>query len=302
MMFKLYSICIKFATPRNDMTTLQDKYNRTPEQIRLHYETEKRLAQRLRQSTKTERQHLYSEVYDELYRTITFEPLVERSKNAEAQAWVANYRMDLLRPFLSPEKTYGEVGPGDCCVALAVQPLVKKVYAIDVSAEISKSVTFPENFELVLFDGCNIPLPDNSLDVAYSNQVIEHLHPDDAADQIKSIYQKVAPGGYFICITPNRLSGPHDISQYFDEVATCFHLKEYTTTELYHVLRDAGFQRVWLYKSRKTQNIKIPLNGVTLPIISLLESVTDLLPFALKRKVASLPLLFRSITLVSQKR
>jgi hypothetical protein len=47
---------------QKSMTTTKDKYNRTSEQIRLHYETEKRLAQRLKQSTKDERQHLYSEV------------------------------------------------------------------------------------------------------------------------------------------------------------------------------------------------------------------------------------------------
>ena len=45
-----------------------------------------------------------------------------------------------------------------------------------------------------------------------------------------------APGpdgvGVYICITPNRVSGPHDVSRGFDEVATGFHMHEYTGREI----------------------------------------------------------------------
>ncbi|MDB9315915.1 class I SAM-dependent methyltransferase [Spirulina sp. CS-785/01] len=283
------------------MTTLQDKYNRTEAQIRHHYEVEKELANRLRNSTKEERKHLYNDVYDELYQKIPHEPLVERTNNPEAQAWVANQRLELLGEFLAPDKTYGEIGPGDCCVSLAVTQYVKQVYAIDVSQEISKKVKTPDNFKLVLFDGCNIPLPENSLDIVYSNQVIEHLHPEDALDQITSIFQVLALGGFLICITPHRLSGPHDISQFFDQVATCFHLKEYSIKELYQVLYKAGFGKIWLYKSYKKTHFKLPLNPLTLTLVGAVEGIVGSLPFKLKRKVARLPLLFRGITMVAQK-
>lgn len=61
---------------------------------------------------------------------------------------------------------------------------------------------------------------------------MEHLHPDDAYEQLQEIYNALIPGGIYICITPNRLSGPHDVSQYFDSIATGFHPKEYTTVEM----------------------------------------------------------------------
>ena len=48
----------------------------------------------------------------------------------------------------------------------------------------------------------------------------------------------------YVCITPNRVSGPHDISKYFDDVATGFHLKEYTFRELRRLFEDIGFSRV----------------------------------------------------------
>ena len=70
---------------------------------------------------------------------------------------------------------------------------------------------------------------------------MEHLHPDDAVDQLKNIYNALVNGGKYICITPNRLTGPHDISKYFDNVATGFHLKEYTVTELSGLFREVGF-------------------------------------------------------------
>jgi predicted SAM-dependent methyltransferase len=51
---------------------------------------------------------------------------------------------------------------------------------------------------------------------------MEHLHPDDAFEQLKQIYTALTPGGLYICTTPNRLTGPHDVSKYFDETAAGF--------------------------------------------------------------------------------
>ena len=105
---------------------------------------------------------------------------------------------------------------------------MRQVYALDVSAEITSRVSLPSNFKLILSDGTSVPLPPESVDVAYSNQLMEHLHPDDALEQLQGIWRALRPGGVYICLTPNRVNGPHDISQYFDSVATGFHLKEYT--------------------------------------------------------------------------
>ena len=55
------------------------------------------------------------------------------------------------------------------------------VYAVEVSEEITGNLAFPRNVRLLLSDGTSIPVPDASVAVAYSNQLMEHLHPDDAA-------------------------------------------------------------------------------------------------------------------------
>ena len=61
------------------------------------------------------------------------------------------------------------------------------------------------NFELIISDGISIPVPAGSIDFAYSNQLMEHLHPDDAESQLENVFTALRPGGAYLCITPNRL-------------------------------------------------------------------------------------------------
>jgi SAM-dependent methyltransferase len=166
---------------------------------------------------------------------------------------------------------------------------VKKVYAIDVSEHIMKNEAFAENLELIISDGCSIPVPENSINVAYSDQLMEHLHPDDAHQQLQNIYKALSPDGIYICITPNRLHGPHDVSKYFDNIATGFHIKEYTVTELCDLFRRVGFIDINSYIGGKGIYIKFPLF-----ITKLIEKFLSLLKFPLRRKIAY-TLIFRKL-------
>jgi SAM-dependent methyltransferase len=280
----------------------QDKYKRTPEQLREHYELEKKLASKLRNSSKQERKELYTAVYDELYGgKIQHLPQLWRKANPDAITWVVNQRMHLLKRFLKKDMTFLEVGPGDCTTSFEVAKYVKKVYAVDVSNEITKSTEIPQNFELVIGDGCNIPVKENSIDIVYSHQLMEHLHPDDAFEQLENIYKALAPGGIYICITPNRLSGPHDISRFFDDIATCFHLKEYTVTELYDLFRKAGFSKVKWVKSKQNVFLKFPLFPPLTTLLKGSEQILSYLPRSACRNIANTPLLFRGMTIIGQK-
>lgn len=226
------------------MTSNPDKsLSRTPEQLKKHYEIEKELAARLRNASVEERRVLYSAVYDELYRRVPDHPQLTRKTSNEEKSRNTAAQMKLLRRYLSTDTTFLEVGPGDCALSLEVARHVKQVYAVDVSDEITKGPAAPDNFRLVLSDGSSIPVPPNSVNVAYSNQLMEHLHPADAMVQLRGIYNALANTGIYICITPNRLTGPHDISSYFDATATGFHLKEYTVSELTNLFRQAGFSK-----------------------------------------------------------
>jgi len=258
--------------------------SRTPEQLREHYEIEKELASRLRDASRQERRHLYSSVYDELYRRVTHHPQLTRKTSPEQRAAAVSKQMNILSRFLDKECTFLEVGPGDCALSLEVSKLAKQVYSVDVSDEITKGLTPPQNFRLILSDGCSIPVPPNSVNVAYSNQLMEHLHPDDAFEQLQNIYHALIPGGVYICITPNRLGGPHDISKHFDTVATGFHLKEYTVSELSHSFQQVGFSKVSIAGAKG-----IWTNIPVFPAV-LCERLLCALPYSFRKSIAgSLP-------------
>lgn len=220
---------------------------RTIEQLQQHYEIEKAFAMRLRNSSKEERKHLYNTLYNDLNRLAHSNNLELNEPNSKNQVTKIDDRMSLLKRFLSQETVFLEIGPGDCQLSIQITDYVHKVIALDVSIGYIGSELLPENFELRVFDGCKIPVPDNSISLAYSDQVMEHLHPDDAFDQLKDVHRVLISGGKYICITPNALTGPHDISKYFSRTPTGFHMKEYTFKELRDLFHKAGFSIINSY-------------------------------------------------------
>lgn len=254
---------------------------RSPEQIRHHYELERELADRLRRAEAPTRRRLYTQVYNELYARVPdiphLTPAASQTRNADVAGLV-----EFLRPFLSKARTFMEIGPGDFKLSMAVSKLVSKVYAVDVTDEVVGNVALPPSVEFVLTDGFDIAVPSGVVDVAFSDQVVEHLHPDDAAAQLCAIHATLAPGGKYICITPNRLYGPHDVSQYFDSVATGLHLKEYTVSEVADLFRACGFSRVEAFTITDSREVK----KVSLPAVSIIEHSLDRLPLKLKRGLA----------------
>ncbi len=254
---------------------------RTTEQLREHYLIERELAGRLRNASREERRLLYSTLYDELYRRVPLHPQLTRKSSPQEIKAAVSSQMKLLKPFLSEDITFLEAGPGDCALSFEVAKRVKQVYAVDVSDEITKSSKQPPNFHLILSDGSSVPLPPNCVDVAYSNQLMEHLHPDDAREQLENIYSVLIPGAKYICITPNRLGGPYDISRDYDEVATGFHLREYSTRELSGLFRKVGFTRVRVILGAKGVYIRVPIYPAVL-----CEALLGVLPYALRKAIA----------------
>jgi SAM-dependent methyltransferase len=217
---------------------------RTREQLRDHYEIEKELADRLRSAPRDERLALYGTVYNELFRRVPLHPQLTKKADPDSFNWAIDRQVRLVAPFLRTDSTFLEIGAGDCALSAAVAGLARRVYAVDVSAEIMRDLDLPANVETRVSDGITLPVEGATIDVAYSNQVIEHLHPEDTLEQLRHISEALTPRGVYVCITPNRLTGPHDISKYFDDSATGFHLKEYTFRELHDCFRAVGFSRV----------------------------------------------------------
>ena len=119
---------------------------RTVEQITEHYTLEKDLALQLRHSQKEERQSLYTSLYNKLFQEITDHPQIIRKMDAEASQVEVQRKMNLAKRYLQPDTVFLEVGPGDCQFSFRVAQQVKKVYAVDVSQEITKNVGVPLKF------------------------------------------------------------------------------------------------------------------------------------------------------------
>ncbi len=258
-------------------------------QLEEHYKIEKKLAAQLRDATTEERTKLYGELYDELFRRVPQHPMmIEKSSSDERQKEI-NEEFNYLKKYLNKDTSFIEIGAGDCGVSFMVADYVKSVTAIDVSEIITDSQQTPDNFKLVLTDGTSIPVEAGCTDVVYSNQLMEHLHPDDAKKQLQNIYNALTKGGIYYCQTPNRLNGPHDVSEGFDTEATCFHLKEYTTTELDTLFKEIGFSRRQVIIGARGLYLTIP----TFPV-KILEAVLNILPYKIHKPIAKLKL-FQSV-------
>jgi SAM-dependent methyltransferase len=248
------------------------------------YEVERELANRLRAAKdRTARRALYPVVYTDRIDLVPSHPLAQRAASVDRQREEVRRQFGLVKPFLRRETRFLELGPGDCALAVEVARHVAKVTAVDVSDALYDHLEQQANFELLLGDGVTVPVPSSSFDVAFSSQVLEHLHPEDALDHVREVARALAPGGVFVCVTPNRLAGPWDVSRHYDRVATGLHLREYTLTELRRLLREGGFSDVRCFISARGRHLSPVLGSSWLRP---LEAMIEPIPFALRRRVA----------------
>lgn len=256
---------------------------RSEAQLREHYRIEKILADRLRHSSREERRRneLYLQVYDELFRKVPHHPQLTEKTNPEYRQREIARQERILEPYFNPQGAFLELGPGDCLLSLAVCPKMKKVFAVDVSREITRHSGTPDNFELIFSDGASVPVPAESVSLAYSNQLMEHCHPEDAQEQLKNLFASLAPGGRYLCVTPHRFSGPHDISRYFDDVATGFHLQEYTNRELNQLFREVGFDKIEALIGLKGIILRVPVW-----LVIAFEDMLAFLPMRWRRSIS----------------
>jgi SAM-dependent methyltransferase len=267
--------------------------------LRRHFEIETELADRLRNAPTARRRGLYREVYNELFERVQDHPQNQRKADPQRQLAATHWQWQLLSHFIGPKSAYLEIGAGDGHLAITVARRASHAYAVDVSEIIAADSDPPKNFSWVLTDGVKIPIPSQSVTVAYSNQLMEHLHPDDAMAQLAEIHRALAPGGVYVCITPHRFSGPHDISKFFCDEACGFHLKEYTYRELDALFRRSGFAFTRVWTGVKGRFTRLPQ-----PLVLGLESFIARLPRRWQKKLTQSALLrpvFTNVILVAVK-
>lgn len=181
-------------------------------------------------------------LYDEFYSTLI--PIYGRD-TAYTGANPKDKYTKLFRKELK-NKSVVDYGCGQGQMLLSIDRLlpVKKLVGIDV--------VFPEELkshESIEFIESNIMTHrfEEAFDVALSDNVLEHLVPEDARLHLKNIYDNLKPGGKLIIIMPNRLFGPWDVTRIKDFSqsgqldAEGGHVNESTHTEMVAELSEVGF-------------------------------------------------------------
>ena len=97
-----------------------------------------------------------------------------------------------------------DVGAGTGLLALAAAPRVRRVTAIDISAPVCDELRARvdasqlDNVDVRVADAVDLPLADNSVDVALSNYCLHHLPNDQKIEVFAEIARVLRPGGRFV--------------------------------------------------------------------------------------------------------
>ncbi|MBI3875164.1 MAG: class I SAM-dependent methyltransferase [Verrucomicrobia bacterium] len=273
---------------------MEEKDPRSLEQKRHHFEVEHELRERLLKSNRAERTKLFATLYGELFSRVPDHPRLLRRDTEEADRRATESRFKLLRGQLGGVKTFLEFAPGDCHLAWEVCKHVEKVIGVDISDQTGGKVKGPENFQLVCYDGYNLDVPDNSVDMVFSYQFLEHLHPEDVDAHFEMVKRILKPGGAYIFDTPHRYTGPHDISVWFSETPTGFHFQEWTFGGMSHLLNRIGFSGWFVYRKGKPR-YSWTVNFLTYAV----EWVFGFFPYKLRKALSRR--LYVSVTMLVRK-
>lgn len=94
-----------------------------------------------------------------------------------------------LKPRISLESVFMELGCGDCALARKLAGDAERVYALEVSEELMGRLGGPPNLVRVVHDGVRIPVPEASVDLAYSTRLV--------ISQLPGICRALKDGGVY---------------------------------------------------------------------------------------------------------
>lgn len=268
--------------------------NRSVEQLRRHFEIEREIAARLMRATRDERREIYATMYDELFERVPDHPRLQIREDAQLWRDANVSKWQLVEEFIDDDTVFIEFAPGSCRFAVEVCKRARMVYGIDISDQTGELDHVPDNFKLVVYDGYNLDMEDGVADIVFSDQLLEHFHPEDTKLHFEIVKRLLKPGGVYVLRTPHLQSGPHDISMYFCDEPEGFHLKEWTYGEFDELLRDVGYSAWSAYRLTKGRMIHVPLSA----FIST-EAVLRAMPRSVRVRLAER--VFNNIVLVVKK-
>jgi SAM-dependent methyltransferase len=218
----------------------------TPEQRRQQYALEQRARQEIMTSERITRGEVTRIAYDRLYQEAPWHPDLTATRATRMAR--TRRQATLLKRHVARARRVLEIGcgSGDLIRYLAARFPSVAFTGVDISATklTHGDEQTPSHLQFLSGD-CVEPMGiGTGYDLVISSQLLEHFHPDDAPAHLRAVRLLLRPGGTFELDTPNRYTGPHDVSAFFTREATGTHLKEWTFAELHRALKAAGFWRV----------------------------------------------------------
>jgi hypothetical protein len=233
-------------------------------------------------------------MYDELFSKVPDHPRLLRRESERLTARVNKEKLSIVNRYLNKSVEFVEFAPGDCRLAFEVAKQVKYVYGIDISDQRNPTDIAPENFKLIVYDGYNLDeIKSNSIDIVFSDQLIEHFHPEDTKLHFESVYRILKVGSKYVFRTPHSLTGPHDVSRYFSDEPECFHLKEWTYIEIKRMLMELNYSNFSTHWRAKGIDFRLPYN-----YFAICEQILGLIPDRYRRVAAKylIPSLYGVVT------
>lgn len=220
----------------------------TEEMILAHWELEKALTRELMASTPETRRQTFETCYTRLYAHCEWLNRLTgtRDRLKPNATPVVKYALWAREAGPAPKRIY-EVGSGRAELITFLASLGHDCTATEITRERGEKFTAATpNLRWELTDGVHLDRYAGSteFDVVVSDQVIEHLHPDDLAEHFAAAARILRPGGLYLLGTPHRHFGPCDVSRVFGTPRPLgMHLREYTFGEVFGAMRAVGFER-----------------------------------------------------------
>jgi SAM-dependent methyltransferase len=218
----------------------------TEEMLFKHWALERKLTADLLSSDPEVRWEVFERCYTTLYSELRW--LNDLAGTALTSASAVDSAEDWMRLIGPPPRRVYEIGSGKGRLIAALAARGYECTATEITRERGEKWTSPgQPLRWTVSDGVHLDRFESpeSYDAIISDQVIEHLHPDDLVAHFAGAYSILKPGGRYAFATPHGFEGPFDVSRVFGaDRPAGMHLKEYTYRELLLALRAAGFSTI----------------------------------------------------------
>ena len=193
------------------------------------------------------------------------------ARNAGRHGREVERQFRFVRRALGLRSVFMQIGAEDCALARRVAGDVERAYAVARERPLSAPPQAP-NLVHVFSEGGALPVPEGSVDVAFSQGLLERLHPALALEHLGAVRRALSPAGAYFCITANRLRGASAGAKEY----------RYSAAELRANLLEAGFRSVRFYCRVGGWHAALPY-----AILRPAESVLEKLPYRLRLRLAA---------------